>query len=174
MGAGFHWSKEYFMRLIGYLALIGMIVFGAWPYYHLYRLDDALGKNDTAALEQLIDVQAIRENYRARIEKGLGLQTLPQPQNPGSALAWLQQNLQRLGDAALDQSITLEWVRDSLKQAAAEASDEQPPYFLAGVDFAFFESVDSFIVRLGQLGINATHVRLSLRDWTWRVTDIIR
>jgi hypothetical protein len=154
--------------------LIAAIVFGAWPYYHLFRLDDALGKNNMAALEPLIDVQAIRENYKERIEKGLGLETLPQPQDPGSALAWLQQNLQRLGDAALEQSITLEWVRDSLKEAAARSSDKQPPYFLSGIDFAFFESYDSFIVRLGELGINATHVRFHLQDWTWRVTDIIR
>jgi len=162
------------MRLLGYLVLIALLVFGAWPYYHLYRLDDALGKNDMAALEEMIDVEAIRGNYKKRIEQGLGMQNLPQPQDPASALAWLQQNLQRLGDAALEQTITLEWARDSLKEATAQATDKRPAYFLAGVDFAFFESYDSFIVRLGELGVNATHVRMRLEGRTWRVTDIIR
>jgi hypothetical protein len=162
------------MRLLGYLVLIALLVFGAWPYYHLFRLDDALGKNDMTALEALIDVEAIRGNYKKRIEAGLGMQNLPQGQDPASALAWLQQNLQRLGDAALEQTITLEWARDSLKEAAAQATDKRPAYFLAGVDFAFFESYDSFIVRLGELGVNATHVRMRLEGRTWRVTDIIR
>jgi len=160
------------MRILGYLFLFALVAFVAWPYYHVFRLDDALGKGDMTAMQTLIDVDSIRRNYKDRLEGGLGLQ--PQPQDAGSALAWLQQNLQRLGDAALEQTITLEWTRDTLKEAAARATDKQPVYFMAAVTFAFFESYDSFIVRLGELGRNATHVRMTLRDKTWRVTDIIR
>ena len=79
-----------------------------------------------------------------------------------------------MGDAALEQTITLKWSRDALKEAAARATDKQPPYFLAAVTFACFESYDSFIIRLGELGRNATHVRMRLKDKTWRVTDILR
>jgi hypothetical protein len=160
------------MRLLGSLLLILILVFGVWPYYHLYRLDDALGKDDMTSLARLIDVEAVRANYKRRLESGLGLQG--QPDNPAGALLWLQQNLRRLGDAALEQTITLEWVRDSLKEAAAAATDQRPAYFLAGVGFAFFESWDSFIVRLGELGAGETHVRLRLQETRWRVTDIIR
>jgi hypothetical protein len=158
------------MRILGYLVLFGLVAFVAWPYYQVYRLDDALGKDDMRALGQLVDIPAIRRNYKERLEGGLGLQ----PPDAGSALAWLQQNLQRLGDAALEQTITLEWARNSLKEAAARTTESRPPYFMAAVSFAFFESYDSFIVRLGELGRNATHVRMRLRDKTWRVTDIIR
>jgi hypothetical protein len=160
------------MRLLGYLALLAIIAFVAWPYYEVFRLDEALGKDDMQLLEELVDVPAIRRNYKERLQGGLGLQ--PNPQDLGSALAWLQQNLRRLGDAALEQAITLEWARDALKEAAARATDRQPPYFMAAVTFAFFESYDSFIIRLGELGRNATHVRMRLRDKRWRVTDIIR
>jgi hypothetical protein len=162
------------MRLLGYLFLIALIVFGVWPYYHLYRLDDALGKNDTNALAQLVDLDAIRGNYKTRLEGNLGLQGQPPAGDPANPLVWLQQNIQRLGDSALQQTITLEWVRDSLQQAATDATDKRPAYFLAGVNFAFFESYDSFIVRLGELGRNAVHVRLRLEGATWRITDIIR
>lgn len=158
------------MRILGYLTLFGFVAFVVWPYYHVYRLDDALGKDDLRTLEQLVDVQAIRGNYKKRLEGGLGLQ----PQDAGSALAWMQQNLQRLGDAALEQTITLDWTRDTLKEAAARATERKPPYFMAAVSFAFFESYDSFIVRLGELGRNATHVRMRLEGKTWRVTDIVR
>lgn len=159
------------MRLLGYLALIALVVFGAWPYYHVFRLDEALGRNDMAALAELVDLEAVRANYKSRVEELVGM---PQPQDPGSALAWLQQNLQRLGESALEQTITLEWVRDTLKEAAARATEEEPPYFMAGIDYAFFESHDSFIIRLGELGRGDTHVRLRLQNKTWRVTDIIR
>ena len=160
------------MRLLFSLLFILAIVFGVWPYYHLYRLDDALGKNDMTSLQRLVDVDAVRASYEHRLEKGLGLPSTAG--QPAGALLWLQQNLQRLGEAALEQTITLEWVRDSLKEAAAAASDKRPAYFLAGVDFAFFDSWDSFIVRLGELGAGETHVRLRLQETTWRVTDILR
>ncbi len=158
------------MRILGYLVSLALVAFIAWPYYQVFRLDDSLGKGDMEALQQLVDVPAIRHNYKERLEGGLGLQ----PRDAGSALAWLQQNLQRLGDAALEQTITLEWTRDTLKETASRATDRQPPYFMAAVSFAFFESYDSFIIRLGELGRNATHVRMRLKDKTWRVTDIIR
>jgi hypothetical protein len=163
------------MRLLGYLFLIALIVFGVWPYYHLYRLDDALGKNDTNALAQLVDLDAIRANYKTRVEATLGIQGQPPAAaaDQSNPLVWLQQNLQRMGDAALQQTITLDWVRESLQQAATDATDKRPAYFLAGVHFAFFESYDSFIVRLGELGRNAVHVRLRLEGTTWRITDII-
>ena len=164
------------MRRLGYLVFIGLLVFAAWPYYHLYRLDDALGRDDPAALAELVDLQTLRENYKERLGAGLGIPgaAADQGSNPSGALLWLQQNLQRMGDAALEGTITLDWVRDTLRQAAAAATAEQPPYFLAGVNFAFFESYDSFIIRLGELGVNATHVRMRLDQTAWRVTDIIR
>lgn len=162
------------MRLLGYLFLILLITFGVWPYYHLYRLDNALGKDDRVALAQLIDIDAIRTNYKRRLEGGLGLHSQPQAQNLSGALLWLQQNLQRLGDTALEQTITLDWARGSLKDAATAATGKRPAYFLAGVDFAFFESWDSFIVRLGELGTSETHVRMRLEGTDWRVIDIIR
>jgi hypothetical protein len=162
------------MRLLGYLFLIALAVFGVWPYYHLYRLDDALGRNDTATLGQLVDLGTIRANYKERLTSNLGIPAQPGAGDPANPLVWLQENLQRLGDSALEQTITLEWVAETLRAAAASATDKRPAYFLAGVDFAFFESYDSFIVRLGELGRNATHVRLRLEATTWRVTDIIR
>ena len=160
------------MRFIGYLVFLALVAFVAWPYYEVYRLDDALGKDDMQALEQLVDVPAIRRNYKERLEDGLGLQA--GPLDPRSPLAWLQKNLKQLGDAALEKVITLEWARDTLKEAAASATEKKPPYFMAAVSFAFLESYDSFIIRLGELGRNATHVRMRLEDKTWRVTDIIR
>ena len=160
------------MRFIGYLLLLALIAFGIWPYYSLFRLDDALGKPEVAAIQDLVDLPAIQANYKKRLTGGM--EALPVAPGSGDVMVWLQQNLQRLGDSALSQAITLEWVRDTLRQAAAQATNQKPPYLLAGVTFAFFESYDTFLVRVGELGRGATHVRMRLEGQTWRVTDIIR
>jgi len=157
------------MRLLRYLILFALVAFVAWPYYHVFRLDSALGRGDMQTLEQLVDVPAIRRNYKERLVDNPNLR--PNAQGADGTLARLQQNL---GDAALEQTITLEWARDTLLEVTADATDKRPPYFMAAVTFAFFESYDRFLIRLGELGKNATHVRMRLRDWTWRVTDIIR
>ena len=160
------------MRFIVYLLLLALIAFGLWPYYSVFRLDDALGRPEVAALQGLVDLPAIQSNYKKRLTAGVD--ALPAAPGAGDVMVWLQQNLQRLGDSALSQVITLEWVRDTLRQAAAHATNQKPPYLLAGVTFAFFESYDTFLVRVGELGRGATHVRMRLEGQTWRVTDIIR
>jgi len=163
------------MRLLRYLVLFALVAFVAWPYYQVFRLDDALGEGDLRALEQFLDVPAIRRNYKQRLESGLEfLQSdLRDADNPLVRLQ-SEQNLQRLGDAALEQTITLEWARDTLREAAATATDKRPPYFMAAITFAFFESYDRFLIRLGEFGEHPTHVRMRLQDKTWRITDIIR
>lgn len=160
------------MRYVGYLLLFALIAFGLWPYYAVFRLDDALGKPDVAALQDLVDLPAIQANYKKRLTNGLDV--LPKAADAGDLMGWLQQNLQRLGDSALSQAITLEWVRKTLQEAAAQATNQKPAYLIAGITFAFFESYDTFLVRIGELGRGATHIRMRLEGRTWRVTDIIR
>ena len=118
------------MRFIGYLLVFALIAFGVWPYYYVFRLDNALSKDDTAELAPLVDLPAIRANYKSRVAAGAG-QILP-PADPGTTLGWIRQNLERLGDSALDQAITLDWVRDSLREATVRATSQTPPYLLAG------------------------------------------
>jgi len=160
------------MKYLGYLLLLALIAFGIWPYYSVFRLDDALGRPEVGALQDLVDLPAIQANYKERLASGLDV--LPKTAEPGDVMGWLQQNLQRLGDSALSQAITLEWVGDTLRQAASQATNQKPAYLIAGITFAFFESYDTFLIRIGELGRGATHVRMKLEGQTWRVTDVIR
>jgi len=147
------------MRLLRYLLLFALVAFVVWPYYQVYRLGNALGQNDMQTLEKLLDVSAIRRNYKERLEGGL---RLPQPYPLGT------------DGPALEQAPSLRWARDTLKEAAIQATDKRSPYITAAITFAFFESYDRFLIRLGHLGKNATHVRMTFQDKTWQVTDIIR
>lgn len=160
------------MRYFGYLILFALIGYGLWPYYSVYRLDEAISSEDSAKIAALVDLPSIRANYKKRVASGVK-GVLPSD-DPNSVVNWIRQNIERLGDSALEQAITLDWVRNELGDAVTQATGQSPPYLLAGIDFAFFESFNSFLVRIGELGSGATHLRLSLIGREWKITDIIR
>lgn len=160
------------MKYLIVIPLAALLAFAAWPYYRVYQLDDALGNDDLKALAALVDLPSIRQHYGKRFSRGMEHLSPVPTQYP--AFAWLNDQIKRLGDAALEQAITLEWVMDTLRQAATRHSDRPTPYFISAISFAFFESWDSFLIRLGEIGENAVHVRLHLQNNTWRVTDIIQ
>ncbi len=160
-------------RTLGYLLLLAVIGYGLWPYYTIFRLDSALLVTDSKAIAPYVDLPAIQQHYKQRLEGNVnGLV----PQGNGDTervIAWLAENLTRLGDGALSQAITVEWVRNALRDAAARGTESRPAYFTAAIDFAFFESWNRFVIRLGKLG-GETHVVLGLNGPHWRVTDIVR
>ena len=159
------------MKFIYSLLFVALLAFVAWPYYHVFRIDDALGKDDLDALAELVDLEAIQQEMAQRLDAGLQATTGPPAE--GSMMSWLQQNLRQAGEEAVEQNITIEWVRDRLKAAVVRASDKPKPYFIRATTFGFFESYDSFIIRLGELGKNASHVRMKLEeDRFWRITGI--
>lgn len=159
------------MRFIGYLLLLALITYGLWPYYSLYRLDGAIVRPDTAELATLVDLPAIRANYKRRLAAGVS-GMLP-AEDPQSVTGWIRQNVERLGDSALEQTITLDWVRETVRDAVTQVTGQSSPYLIGAVDFAFFESHDRFLIRLGRLGENATHLRVSRIGAQWKITDII-
>jgi len=159
------------MKFIYSLLFLALLAFVAWPYYHVYRIDDALGKDDLEALAELVDLQAIQQEMTQRLDAGLEATTGQPPS--GSVMGWQQQNLRQAGEEAVEETITIEWVRDRLRAAVVRASDKPKPYFIRATTFAFFESYDSFIIRLGELGKNASHIRMKLEDDRfWRITGI--
>jgi hypothetical protein len=159
------------MRLFGYLVLFALIAYGIWPFFTVFRLDQAITQDGTAHLATMVDLPAIRANYKERVTATAN-SFLP-PGNADSVMGWIRQNVERLGDSALDQAITLPWVRDTLRGAATRATGQSPPYLLGAIDFAFFESYNRFLIRIGELGMGPTHVRMSLEGTDWKITDII-
>lgn len=159
------------MRFIGYLLLLALVGYGLWPYYGLYQLDAAVSAEDTGRLANVVDLAAIKRNYKKRI--AAGVKGVMPTDDPHGITSWVRQNVERLGESALDQVITLQWVRNTLRDAITQASGQKSPYLFGAVDFAFFESYNRFLVRLGELGEGETHIRLTLIDKQWKVTDII-
>lgn len=161
------------MRILSYLILLALIGYGVWPYYTVYQLDKAIVQPATEPLAELLDLPAIRANYKQRVTAGVKDALPENAPDPHGVMSWIGQNLTRLGDAALDQVITPEWAQRTLRDAVTESTKQTPAYLLAAMDFAFFESHNRFLIRIGDLGQGATHIRLSLIGGQWKITDII-
>lgn len=160
-------------RILAALTLFAVIAYGVWPYYTIFRLDTALGEPDPESIAPFIDLVSIQDHYK----QGLGAAVddlVPRDQRDGEPLMdWLADGLQRLGDSALEQAVTVELVRGLLREAAARATDRRPAYFMAGIQRAFFTSWNRFSIRLGPSD-HQTLVVMTLSTSGWRVTEIRR
>jgi hypothetical protein len=161
------------LKLLRNLLLVLALLFALWPYVTVFRLNGALAATDPQALAPLIDLAAIQAHYKERLGHTVNA-WLPRGGDSDEVIDWLAHNLQHLGDRALDQAITLDWVHTSLREAIQRRQSGSPQSFLSAVDFAFFESWDRFVIRLGAIGANPTHLVLTLEAYRWQVTDIAR
>lgn len=164
------------LRILGLLLLLAVVGYGIWPYTSIFRLNAALESTDAKALAPMVDLAAIQAHYQTRINNSVsGILPEPDgsaPSEAGKVIGWLKNNLEQLGDAALDQAITLDWVRNALTDASRRVNAQGGGDFISAVDFAFFESWDRFVIRLGELGQRPTFVTLGFEAGQWRVTDI--
>lgn len=153
------------------MTLFVVVLYGSWPYYTIYRLDTALAAEDAQALAPFVDLPAIRAGYREQAGAALK-DTMPDSSPSGDSeplFEWLAESLRPLGEAALERTVTLDWVRYVLRDAAQRATDERPAYFIAGIDHVFFQSWNRFGIRLG-----STEVVMQLQGLNWRVTKVFK
>jgi hypothetical protein len=161
-------------RFVKSLLMLAILAYGIYPYYTVYRIDVALSKPEAKALLPYLNLPSIRAGYKQRLSGAVDSFVPRGDSEADRALGWLADNLQRLGDTALDQVITLDWVRKQMQDAAARGAVQRSANFLSGIDFAFFESWDRFVIRLGRLGEDETYIVLTLEGTEWKVTDVIR
>jgi hypothetical protein len=152
------------MSLIIVLAVLAYL---AWPYYTLWRLDQAFTDNDLSELARLLDLAAIRHRFHQLWEQNIEGVTEPFD-NP--VFRFLRGGVKEVGAAAFD-NIDENWVREAILTAQhAEAAARRP--LLGGFAFAGFETPTRFLVRAGALGKNPVHLYLTLQGWQWRVTAV--
>jgi len=158
------------MKFISSLLFAVLLPFLAWPYYRIYQIDDVLCRDNLEDLAPLVDLAAVRAGVAQQLDARMQSTTGQAAQ--GSLLDWVHENLRKLGSDAAERMIDLEWVRETLQRASRQAIAEPPYYLIKAIDYAFFEGFDSFLIRLGQLEQNPTHVRMQLRQGNWRITGI--
>ncbi|MDJ0806169.1 MAG: DUF2939 domain-containing protein [Gammaproteobacteria bacterium] len=150
--------------------IFGLIIlfsaFLAWPYTAVYRLDQALVRNDTQAIEQLIDIESIQQQIKRKMNKNVE-SSIGDVSN--SFVEWLQNGIQRLGNDAIDSLVNLDWV---MAQLRSKNPDNRRGGFFEHLSYAFFDGHDGLLLRIGELDDDPVHARLTLQETQWRITAI--
>lgn len=149
------------MKILSGLIFLAIVAFLGWPYYHLYQLNTAVTSNNHAAFEKLIDIDAVRkvqkENRDWKINNTGGME--------GNVIAdTIREGVKALGNTVADTTIDTNWMLARLHKTPGSLWEQ--------LTFAFFESPNCFIVRLGKLGQEPIHVQMTMQGWYWRVTGI--
>ena len=155
------------MRFLYFLLFAAVVAYAGWPYVNLYRLDRALLQNDRAALHELVDLDALKAQHKAMLEKQVQRSIGAQP----GPISGLVRDGARWYGTQSSEAIDLDSVRQRLRRQRASAPDAYPS-IITDTTFAFFEWPTRFLIRLGDLGDEPIHVRMTLEDWRWRVTGI--
>ncbi|RLJ19161.1 hypothetical protein DJ031_09005 [bacterium endosymbiont of Escarpia laminata] len=137
-----------------------------WPFTAVFQLDRAMQESDREAFAGLVDIPSIREQIKRKmnkdLESGIG-------EVSSKFATWLQNGIQTLGNSAVEHLVDLEWAAAQLR---AHNPNPRKGGFLRQLDYAFFDAPDSLLLRIGDLGDDPVHARLTLKEWNWRVTAI--
>ncbi len=153
-------------KLLAAVFLLLCLAYLAWPYYFLHRLNGAVVRGDSAELEQLVDIGAVRTEITRKLNKDVS-SAVGEVSN--QFVDWLQDGIRRLGGEAVERLVTLEWVEDQLLSKSPQGAGRG---FIPEVSYAFFETYDRFLVRIGEVGKAPVHFRIRLVGLDWKVTAV--
>ncbi len=151
------------VRLILLPTVAVLLLYLAWPYFTLWQLDQALVSGDAAALDRLVDLAAVRDEIKRKLNKD-STSAIGDLSDP--FIRWLEAGIQTAGSGAVDQLVTLDWVRDQL------LTDVAGKGLLARLSFAFFDAPNGFRLTIDGSGGNPVHARLTLGKAAWRVSAL--
>lgn len=148
----------------GLALILPCLVYLAWPYVALWELSRAVADPHPEVLAERVDIEAVRGEIRKKLNKDSpsAIGKLSDP-----FILWLEGGIRRLGTGALDDLVTLDWVRERLT-----ANSPPGKGFLPQVAYAFFDSPGGYEVRLGAPGQAPVHFRMALQGFRWRVTAV--
>ena len=151
--------------------VLGLLVGGllvlwlAWPYVTLWRVERAAHNGDMAVLADLVDMSSIRAEIKRKLNKDAD-SDIGELSDP--FIRWLQEGIAAMGSQAVDRLVTLSWVRARLIEHIADNNEGLP----GGDSYAFFDAPDSFIARIGPAADTPLLLHLRFRGLRWRVSAV--
>lgn len=154
--------------LIGLAFLTALYL--ASPYLALWRLDRTAVNGPTAALGPLVDIEAVQDQIRRRLNKE---QDSRIGEVSGPFIDWIQRTIRGQDADALRATVTPAWLRSLLLTHAQDSAG-----FWPAISYAFFETPTRFRVQLGSAREAAAresdpapvHLILEWRGLGWQVT----
>jgi hypothetical protein len=152
----------------GFFALLFLtaLAFLIWPYTAVYRLDQALQRDDQLAVGEMIDLASIREQIKRKLNKNVE-SAIGDVSN--SFIDWLQNGIQSMGANAVEEMVDNSWV---IAQLRSHNREPRRGGFMDQMTYAFFDGPDRLLLRIGDLNDNPVHAHLSLQGLQWRVTAV--
>lgn len=137
------------------------LIYGVWPYATLWNLNQALVRQDRAAMAELVDLTAIRREITRRLNKD---RTSDIGRLSDDFIQTLEYEIRRHGANAVDVMVTLDWVIDLL---AAKSPGGRGIF--SELSYGFFDGPTDFEVRLGRPGTDQLDLHLHLEGARWRL-----
>lgn len=143
----------------------------AYPYVSLYRLGLAIQHADATTLEQLVDWPAVREGIKEDVcDLGAG----EPASKTGTALPPFGASFVRgIQSSTIDQAVTPQALLAATESVPAARSPQSPRGADVQVNWAFFDSLTTFLVSLQPAGqTEPIKLEMVLRDGQWRVQRV--
>jgi DUF2939 family protein len=146
--------------------------YAAYPYWTLYRLDQALETHDTRRLDAMIDWPSLRRNLRDDLLTAATARLLPNDADRGPRFG--ADLLTAWGAALIDAAARGVLTSDALATLYDERRRAGEPSLLHAIRFAFFRSPTSFDVHVETGRDDRLRFEMTLESGAWRVTRLVR
>jgi DUF2939 family protein len=160
------------LRWTAIAVLILALLYAAYPYWVLYRLDQALEAHDTQSMDAIIDWPSLRRNLRDDMVAAAAARLLP---NDADAQNRFGADLLTAWGATLIDAATRGLLTS---EALATLYDERrragAPSLIHAIRYAFFRSPTGFDVAIETSRDERIRFEMRLESGTWRVTRLVR
>jgi hypothetical protein len=145
--------------------------YAAYPYLTLYRLGSAIRSADAASLETIVDWPAVREGIK---EDVCDLAAAADPAVSEKELRPFGASFVRgIASNTIDQAVTPQALVAATAVSTRDRVVSGPPGADVHVNWAFFDSLTSFVVSLQPPGqASPIKLEMDLRHGEWRVRRV--
>ncbi len=148
------------------------LFYAAYPYWTLYRLDQALETHDTLRLDAMIDWPSLRRNLRDDMVAAATARLLPNDADRGRRFG--ADLLTAWGAALIDAAARGFLTSDALATLYDEHRRAGEPSLLHAIRFAFFRTPTRFEVEVSTRRDDMrTRFEMTLEDGAWRVSRFL-
>ena len=148
------------------------LFYAAYPYWTLYRLDQALETHDTLRLDAIVDWPGLRRNLRDDMVSAAAARLLPNDDDSGRRFG--ADLLTAWGTTLIDAATRGILTSDALAALYDERRRAGASSLLHAIRFAFFRTPTSFDVDVETGRDHRVRFEMTLESGAWRVTRLVR
>jgi hypothetical protein len=159
------------LRWAAIIIFVLALFYAAYPYWTLYRLDQALETHDTPRLDAIIDWPSVRRTLRDDMVAAARAKLLPNDADEGRRFGG--DLLTAWGTTLIDAATRGLLTSDALAALYDERRRAGAPSLLHAIRLAFFRSPTSFDVEVETGRDDRVRFAMTLESGAWRITRLV-